>query len=66
VFRLLIPADDGGKSAALAARSSIFAATSDVVDRPGIYIDTNSEVGQLHASVHDASNQRRVMEAIRG
>lgn len=65
VFRFLIPAEDGGKSAALAARSSIFAATSPTLDgKAGVYIDTNVKVGALHPSVHDAENQAIVMGAL--
>jgi NAD(P)-dependent dehydrogenase (short-subunit alcohol dehydrogenase family) len=67
VFRFLIPTDDGGKSAALAARSSIFAATTDTLQgKAGQYIDTDQKVGTLHPTVHDPANQALVMAAIRG
>jgi len=67
VFRFLIPKDDAGKSAGLAARSSIFAATSDTLEgKSGTYIDTNQQVGALHPTVHDAANQAKVMAAIQG
>lgn len=65
LFRFLIPADDGGKSAAKAAQSSIFAATSPTLEgRGGVYIDTNGQEASLHAQVHDPANQQRVMDAL--
>ena len=65
-FRLLIPKDDGGKSAEKASRSSVHAATtSDLDGQSGVYIDTNSQRAQLHPSVHDASNQAAVMALVR-
>jgi NAD(P)-dependent dehydrogenase (short-subunit alcohol dehydrogenase family) len=63
-FRFLIPKDDGGKSAAKAAQSSIFAATTDEIDRGGLYIDTNQRFAALHPTVHDEANQRKVLAAI--
>lgn len=67
IFRILIPKDDGGKSAELAARSSIFAATTESLEgQAGTYIDTNQKVGALHPTVHDAANQAVVMAAIQG
>jgi len=67
VFRFLIPYEDGGKSAELAARSSIFAADADAtVGTAGVYIDTNQQVAELHPSVHDPANQQKVMAALRG
>lgn len=67
VFRILIPKDDGGKSAAQAARSSIFAATDEALEgKAGLYVDTNQQVAQLHPTVHDAANQQKVLAAVRG
>ena len=67
MFRILIPKDDGGKSAAKAAQSSIFAGTTDVIEgKAGTYIDTNSQVAQLNPAVHDAGNQAKVMPALQG
>lgn len=67
VFRLLIPADDGGRSAAKASRSSVFAASSDSLDGQSfVYIDTHSQPAGLHATVQDPSNQARVMAIVRG
>ena len=67
IFRILIPKDDGGKSAELAARSSIFAATTESLEgKAGTYIDTNQKVGALHPTVHDAAHQALVMAAIQG
>ncbi|MEZ4316270.1 MAG: SDR family NAD(P)-dependent oxidoreductase [Myxococcota bacterium] len=67
VFRFLIPVDDGGKSAGMAARSSVFAATSPTLERrAGVYIDTNQQEAQLHPTVHDPANQQRVMAVVRG
>ena len=66
VFRFLIPKDDGGKSAAQASRSTVFAATTDTLDgQSWSYIDTNSQPGTLHATVHDPGNQSIVMAAVR-
>jgi NAD(P)-dependent dehydrogenase (short-subunit alcohol dehydrogenase family) len=66
VFRFLIPKNDGGKSAALASRSSVFAATTDTLDgKAGQYIDTNQQVAALHPNVHDAGNQALVMAALK-
>ena len=67
VFRILIPKNDGGKSAASAARSSIFAATTDTLEgRAGVYIDTHQKEAELHPTVHDAGHQAAVMTALRG
>jgi hypothetical protein len=65
LFRYLIPKDDGGKSAAQAARSSIFAAITDTLEgKSGVYIDTNQQEGALHPTVHDAANQAKVMASL--
>ncbi|TNE91790.1 MAG: SDR family NAD(P)-dependent oxidoreductase [Deltaproteobacteria bacterium] len=67
VFRILIPTEDGGKSAARASQSSVFAATSETVEgKAGVYIDTNQQVAKLHPTVHDPANQAKVLDAIRG
>ena len=66
VFRFLIPKEDGGKSAALAARSSIFAVSSETLEgQAGTYIDTHQKVAELHPSVHDAANQQKVLDALK-
>ena len=66
VFRILIPKSDGGKSAEKAARSSVFAATTDTLEgKGGLYVDTNQQIADLHPTVHDATNQSRVMAVLR-
>ena len=58
-------ADDGGKGAAKASRSSVFAATSpDLANVSGQYYDTNSKRAKFHKSVVVPDNQRRVMQTI--
>ena len=58
-------ADDGGKGAAKASRSSVFAATSpDLANVSGQYYDTSSKRAQFHKSVLVPDNQRRVMQTI--
>ena len=65
VFRVLVPKDDGGKSAALAARSTVFAALSkSLAGRSWSYIDTHSQPGTLHPTVHEAGNRAIVMRAL--
>lgn len=65
VFRFLIPKNDGGRSAESASRSSVFAATTPTLEGvSGTYIDTRSQVGSLHPTVHDPANQQRVMDAV--
>jgi len=65
VFRLLIPASDDGSSAAKAAKSSVYAATTDALDgEHGRYIDTNQQLAELHPTVHDPANQQRVMDEL--
>lgn len=67
VFRILIPKDDGGKSAAQSARSSIHAATTDAVaGKAGLYVNTHSALAELHPSVHDRAHQEKVMALVRG
>jgi len=54
-FRLFFR-DDGGKSAANAARSTIWAATDSEIHRvTGAYFDTHSERQELHPSAHEPS-----------
>ena len=56
-FRLFFR-DDGGKSAAKAAQSTIWAATSRELDGvSGAYFDTNSQRQALHPSAHETSIQ---------
>ena len=56
---------DGGKGAAKASRSSVFAATSpDLANVSGQYYDTNSKRAKFHKSVMLPDNQRRVMQTI--
>jgi hypothetical protein len=58
-------ADDGGKGAAKASRSSVFAATSPALANvSGQYYDTNSTRAKFHKSVLVPDNQRRVMQTI--
>lgn len=65
VFRFLIPANDGGKSAEGAAQSSIFAATTPTIEgKAGLYVDQGQKVAALHATVHSPGNQAKVMGAI--
>lgn len=66
VFRAVMQKDDGGKSAAKAARSSIWAATTPELDGVhGRYYDTKCRPATFSKSVQDAANQRQVMEAVR-
>ena len=63
-FRLFF-ADDGGKSAAKAARSTIWAATtSDLDGVTGRYFDTNSKETKLHPTAYDPQVQRCILAAI--
>ncbi|MFT4623981.1 MAG: NAD(P)-dependent dehydrogenase (short-subunit alcohol dehydrogenase family) [Myxococcota bacterium] len=65
VFRFLIPKEDGGKSAELASRSSVFAATTPTLEgKAGTYVDMKQKVAALHPTVHDPGNQERVLRAI--
>ncbi|MGH1345885.1 MAG: SDR family NAD(P)-dependent oxidoreductase [Nannocystales bacterium] len=60
LFRLLF-ADDGGKSAANAARSTIWAATSsEISGSTGRYFDTNMKEQKLHATAYDADVHARI------
>ena len=63
-FRLLF-AKDGGKSAAKAARSTIWAATSPELEGvSGRYYDTNSKEKRLHSTAYDPEVQARILEVI--
>lgn len=63
-FKLMF-ADDGGKSAAKAARSTIWGATSD--DLKGVtgrYFDTHTKEQKLHATAYDAQVQAHILSVI--
>ncbi len=65
-FRAFTHRDDQGKSAAKAARSSIWAATSPDLDGVyGRYYDTKCRPATFHKTVQDAALQARVMEVMR-
>lgn len=64
VFRLVMQRDDGGKSAARASRSSVWAATSPDVEG-GRAFDAGCKPMKLHASVIDAANRAAVLGAVR-
>lgn len=66
VFRSFMQKDDGGKSAAKAARSSIWAATTPELEGVhGRYYDTKCRPATLNKSVQNAANQQQVMEVVR-
>lgn len=66
LFAASVRRDDGGASAAKAARSSIWAATApETVREAGVYYDSKATRARLHASVLDADNQERVLDRIR-
>ena len=57
--------DDGGTSAAKAARSTIWAATSpDLEGVTGAYFDTHSKRQDLHPSAYDSAIQARIRDVI--
>ena len=63
-FRLLFR-EDGGKSAAKAARSTIWGATSPDLDGvTGRYFDTNSKEQKLHPTAYDPQVQARILTVI--
>lgn len=65
LMRRVMTEDDGGKSAAKAARSSIWGATSPELDGVyGRYFDARSKVTSLAGSVRDPANQAAVMAEI--
>ena len=64
-FRLFF-AEDGGKSAAKAARSTIWAATSpELKGVSGHYYDTHSQEQPLHPTAYDASVQEHIVATLR-
>ena len=57
--------DDGGKSAAKAARSTIWGATaSDLEGVTGQYFDTNTKKQKLHPSSYDPEVQAKIIDII--
>jgi NAD(P)-dependent dehydrogenase (short-subunit alcohol dehydrogenase family) len=57
--------DDGGKSAAKAAQSTIWGATTDALDGvTGRYFDTHTKEQKLHPSGYDPAVQARIMGVI--
>jgi len=65
-FRLFFR-DDGGKSAAAAARSTIWGATTPELDEvTGSYFDTNCKERRLHPSAYDSQVHVRIREVIDG
>ena len=57
--------EDGGKSAAKAARSTIWAATSlDIEGTTGAYFDTHSKQRSLHKTAYDPQTQARIRAVI--
>lgn len=63
-FKLLFR-EDGGKSAAKAARSTIWAASSpDLDDVTGSYFDTNTKKQKLHSTAYDLQVQERIISVI--
>ena len=64
-FFKLYFADDGGKSAAKAAQSTIWGATSSELDGiTGRYFDTNMKEQSLHPSAYDDNTQTKILEII--
>ena len=64
IFRLLFR-DDGGKSAAAAAVSTIWGATSPALDGvTGRYFDTNTKEQKLHPTAYDAVVHARILAVI--
>lgn len=64
LFGLMVR-DDGGRSAAKASRSSIWAATAPEVEgASGGYFDTNCKKATPARSVIDPANQQRVLETL--
>jgi NAD(P)-dependent dehydrogenase (short-subunit alcohol dehydrogenase family) len=57
--------DDGGRGAAKASRSSVWAATaSELNGVSGAYFDSNCRRARLSPTVEDEANQRRVLQTI--
>jgi NAD(P)-dependent dehydrogenase (short-subunit alcohol dehydrogenase family) len=73
LMKLMLPlmklmfADDGGKSAAKAARSTIWGATSpDLEGVAGRYFDTDSVEQRLHPTAYEAGVQARILAVVDG
>lgn len=65
VFRLM-SREDGGRSAAKAAKSTIWAAlTPDLKGVHSRYYDTKCREAELHTSVKDSSNQEAILQRVR-
>ena len=63
----LMTRDDGGRGAAKASRSSVWAATTpELAEVSARYFDKNCRPRSLHRTVQDRSNQERVLETIEG
>ncbi|MEM7155657.1 MAG: SDR family NAD(P)-dependent oxidoreductase [Myxococcota bacterium] len=61
LFRIMF-AKDGGKSAAKAARSTIWGATTaDLEGVTGRYFDTNTKEQKLHPTAYDSKVQERIL-----
>jgi NAD(P)-dependent dehydrogenase (short-subunit alcohol dehydrogenase family) len=59
--------EDGGKSAARAAESTIWAATTPELDGvTGRYFDTNCKEQKLHPTAHEPEVQARILSLIEG
>lgn len=64
IFRILFR-EDGGKSAAAAAVSTIWGATSPDLDGvTGRYFDTNTKEQKLHPTAYDTAVQDRILSVI--
>ncbi len=64
-FMRLLFAEDGGKSAAKAARSTIWGATTSQLDGvTGRYFDTDSREQKLHPTGYDSAVQARIVSVI--
>ena len=56
---------DDGKSAALASRSTQYAATSPELDKvTGKYYDTDSKEQKFHPTAYDPEVQKRILDLI--
>ena len=65
LFRLLRLREDGGRSAARASRSSVWAATAPELEgRHSLYYDTDCRPAELPADVRDPRKQERVLAYI--
>tara|TARA_B100000683_G_scaffold270778_1_gene310393 strand:- start:2850 stop:3656 length:807 start_codon:yes stop_codon:yes gene_type:complete len=62
---LLMFAEDGGKSAAKASRSTVWAVTSDALrKRSGAYFDTNCKEKKMHPSAYDSKVHQGIISVI--